>query len=139
MSRNPFLYKSLVVGVIVLFVGVGIQPAISDVSISNKESIIYPKPSLYTGFFVYGRIHGEIDYWEDMGDGYTRIWPKDVLITGILFDERFPLYFKYFIFRIPPDYGHSWRFVFRFFIGKLDDNSIQGLGIFVTVGGFGEK
>jgi len=27
MSKNPVLYKSLVVGVIVLFIGVGIQPA----------------------------------------------------------------------------------------------------------------
>ena len=40
MDRNPdLLYKTLVVGVIVLFIGVGIQPAFADVSnISKSES-----------------------------------------------------------------------------------------------------
>ena len=37
MDRNPLLYKSLVVGVIVLFISVGIQPAIANVSV-NKTS-----------------------------------------------------------------------------------------------------
>jgi hypothetical protein len=29
MSKNPVLYKTLVVGVIILFIGIGIQPAIA--------------------------------------------------------------------------------------------------------------
>jgi hypothetical protein len=38
MTNNPVLYKSLVVGVIVLFVGVGIQPAFADISIKSDNS-----------------------------------------------------------------------------------------------------
>jgi hypothetical protein len=38
MSKNPVLYKSLVVGVIVLFIGVGVQPAFADVSFKNIGS-----------------------------------------------------------------------------------------------------
>ena len=40
MVRNLVLYKTLVIGVIVLFVGIGIQPAFaitSDISINNCE------------------------------------------------------------------------------------------------------
>ena len=37
MNKNPVLYKSLVVGVIILFVGVGIQPAFA-VSPDTSES-----------------------------------------------------------------------------------------------------
>ena len=38
MSRNPVLYKGLVVGVIVLFIGIGIQPAFADKSIESDNS-----------------------------------------------------------------------------------------------------
>jgi hypothetical protein len=39
MGRNPaWLYKSLVVGVIVLFIGVGIQPAIADITSGSDNS-----------------------------------------------------------------------------------------------------
>jgi len=38
MTKYPVLYKTLVVGVIVLFIGVGIQPAIADVSIEPDNS-----------------------------------------------------------------------------------------------------
>ena len=41
MSRNPVLYKSLVVGVIVLFIGVGIQTAIAfETEESNDRGFI---------------------------------------------------------------------------------------------------
>ena len=42
MSKNPVLYKSLVVGVIVLFVGLGIQPAFAvepKLSANNTEKV----------------------------------------------------------------------------------------------------
>jgi len=38
MKGNPLLYKSLVVGVIVLFVGIGIQPVFADESIESDDS-----------------------------------------------------------------------------------------------------
>ena len=41
MSRNPVLYKILVVGVIVLFIGIGIQPAFAvdtKTTISNNQN-----------------------------------------------------------------------------------------------------
>jgi len=38
MSKNPVLYKALVVGVIVLFIGVGIQPAFAKVSIESNNT-----------------------------------------------------------------------------------------------------
>lgn len=37
MDKTPVLYKSLVVAVIVLFIGVGIQPAFAEVSIENNN------------------------------------------------------------------------------------------------------
>jgi hypothetical protein len=63
--KERMLYKTLVVGVIVLFIGVGIQPAIAlDNSISNesinkdglvdKISISIWGPAYGLGFFVFG-------------------------------------------------------------------------------------
>ena len=46
MVKSPVLYKSLVVGVIVLFVGVGIQPAIATVK-QETEIEIEPKDYLF--------------------------------------------------------------------------------------------
>jgi hypothetical protein len=37
MSKNPVLYKSLVVGVIVLFIGIGVHPAIASVQIEDTS------------------------------------------------------------------------------------------------------
>ena len=37
MSKNPVLYKTLVVGVIVLFIGIGIQPAIAIIEPENTD------------------------------------------------------------------------------------------------------
>jgi hypothetical protein len=54
MSRNPVLYKSLVVGVIVLFIGVGIQPAFAitdngeNIKAGNNEN----GDDLGTGFIL---------------------------------------------------------------------------------------
>ena len=38
MSKNPVLYKSLVVGVIVIFIGIGIQPAIATVEPNTSDN-----------------------------------------------------------------------------------------------------
>ncbi|UCF50058.1 MAG: hypothetical protein JSU91_00845 [Thermoplasmatales archaeon] len=38
MSRNPVLYKVLVIGFIVLFIGIGIQPAFANELYMNKET-----------------------------------------------------------------------------------------------------
>ena len=51
MSKKPVLYKYLVVGVIVLFIGVGIQPAFADnislikTSDSEEDCNLCPKAS----------------------------------------------------------------------------------------------
>ena len=48
MSKNPVLYKSLVVGVIVLFIGVGINPAVAvtpDNSNNRDDCELCPKVS----------------------------------------------------------------------------------------------
>ena len=38
MNKKPLLYKTLIVGIIVLFIGVGIQPAFADVSFESNNS-----------------------------------------------------------------------------------------------------
>ncbi|UCF49412.1 MAG: hypothetical protein JSU91_06610 [Thermoplasmatales archaeon] len=48
MKGNPVLYKTLVVGVIVLFIGIGVQPAFAvtkDISDSDDDCDICPKVS----------------------------------------------------------------------------------------------
>ena len=52
MKGNPVLYKTLVVGVIVLFVGVGIQPAIAnDIAIFDEKSKKYENNSKIKNFW----------------------------------------------------------------------------------------
>ncbi|UCF49492.1 MAG: hypothetical protein JSU91_07020 [Thermoplasmatales archaeon] len=63
MKGNPVLYKALVVGVIVLFIGVGVQPAIADVSNisisdSNEDCNLCPKVSKQHIVRIKGLIDG---------------------------------------------------------------------------------
>jgi hypothetical protein len=46
MNKKPVLYKTLIIGVIILFVGVGVQPAFAvDVSNNEDECNLCPKVS----------------------------------------------------------------------------------------------
>ena len=47
MSKNPVLYKTLVVGVIVLFIGVGVQPALAIVEPNEEIINVEPKDYLF--------------------------------------------------------------------------------------------
>ena len=58
MSRNPVLYKTLVVGVIVLFIGLGIQPAYA---LTNDEQIIKEENNNSEGHWGFGVIECYIE------------------------------------------------------------------------------
>ena len=49
MVITPVLYKTLVVGVIVLFVGIGIQPAVADTQLEEKDKNYINITSEFTG------------------------------------------------------------------------------------------
>jgi len=165
--KNIGYKKGIVFGIIILFLGIGIQPAfaininppsniftdIDDKSLIDIYAIQKDKKLLtskihsemppstgtvYTGAFILGRIKGEIDYWENLEDSYVRYWPIDVTIRGIYFSEKLPFYITFFSFDIPPNYGWDWRFVTRRFFGELTDNYIDGYGFFIGIVGFGE-
>ncbi|UCF49472.1 MAG: hypothetical protein JSU91_06920, partial [Thermoplasmatales archaeon] len=49
MKGNPVLYKTLVVGVIVLFIGIGVQPAFADTQLEEKDENYVNITSEFTG------------------------------------------------------------------------------------------
>ena len=79
MNRNPvLLYKMLVVGVIVLFIGVGIQPAIATVQ-KEEIDIVQAPPEI---FFEY----------EILGDNLVNIWVMAIDETSGM--DRLEIYFN---------------------------------------------
>ena len=79
MSRNPVLYNSLVVGVIVLFIGIGIQPAFAvttDVSDSDVCDIC-PKVSKSYIFRIRRMIDRLVKYDNQLSGLFNHILKND--------------------------------------------------------------
>jgi len=67
MTKKPVLYKSLVVGVIVLFIGVGIQPAFAvtpDISKSDDDCNLCPKKGTLQNLPLIANILDRLDKFE---------------------------------------------------------------------------
>jgi parallel beta-helix repeat protein len=85
MRRNPVLYKSLVVGVIVLFIGVGIQPVFA---INNPIKQIPIGKTLYVGGSGEGNYTSIQDAVDNADNGDTVFVFNGIYYENVWIDEK---------------------------------------------------